>query len=65
VEEKQEAPVKKGKGTKRPLERKEETPVKHFEEPVIRNEETTVQRKKGKKKPPRNLMRWIRHFPYR
>jgi hypothetical protein len=32
------------------LERKEETLVKHFEEPVIRNEETTMQRKKSKKK---------------
>ena len=50
MEENQEAPVKKGKGTKIPLERKEETPMKHFEETVVRNEETTVQRKKGKSK---------------
>jgi hypothetical protein len=48
VEEKQEAPIKKGKGNKRPLERKEESPMKHFEELVIRNEENTVRRKKGK-----------------
>jgi hypothetical protein len=32
------------------LERKEETHVKHFEELVVRNEETTMQRKKGKSK---------------
>jgi hypothetical protein len=52
VEEKQEAPVQKGKGKgiKRPLERKDETSVKDFEEPVIRNEETPVQRKKNKSK---------------
>jgi O6-methylguanine-DNA--protein-cysteine methyltransferase len=40
----------KGKGIKRPLERKDETFVKDFEEPMIRNEETPVQRKKNKSK---------------
>ena len=50
TEGKQETPVHKGKGTKRPLERKEETPVKHFVEPVVRNEEPTMHRKKGKSK---------------
>ena len=52
TEGKQEIPVQKGKdkGTKIPLERKEETLVKHFEENVIINEETTMQRKKGKRK---------------
>jgi hypothetical protein len=52
MEEKQEAPVQKGKGkgTKIPLERKDETSVKDFEKPVIRNEETPVQRKKNKSK---------------
>ena len=32
------------------MERKYETSVKDFEKPVIRNEENTVQRKKGKRK---------------
>jgi hypothetical protein len=34
IERKQESLVQKGKGTKRPLERKEETPVKHFRDEV-------------------------------
>jgi hypothetical protein len=52
LEEKQEAPVQKGKGKgiKIPLERKDETFVKEFEEPMIRSEETHVQRKKYKSK---------------
>jgi hypothetical protein len=37
VEEKQEAPIKKGKGNKLSLKRKEETHVKRFEDSVIRN----------------------------
>jgi hypothetical protein len=63
MEEKQEAPVKKGKGNKRPLERKEETHLKHFEEPVIKNEETTVQRKKGKIKATQKLDEMDKKFP--
>jgi hypothetical protein len=52
VEEKQEAHVQKGKGkgTKIPLEIKDENSVKDFEKPVERKEETFVQRKKGKRK---------------
>ena len=40
MEEKQESPIqkRKGKGTKRPLERKDETFVKDFEKPVERKE---------------------------
>jgi hypothetical protein len=45
------------------LEREEETPVKHFEEPVVRNEETTVQRKKGKSKATEKLDEVNKTFP--
>jgi hypothetical protein len=54
VEEKQEALVQKGKGKgiKIPLERKDETFVKDFEEPVIRKEETPVQEEEESEKKP-------------
>jgi hypothetical protein len=59
VEEKQEAPVHKGKckGTERPLERKYETFVKDFENPVERKEETLWRGRRVKAKPPINLTR--------
>jgi hypothetical protein len=50
LKEKQEAPVQKGKGTKRPLERKDETSEKGIEKPVERKDETPVLRKKNKSK---------------
>jgi hypothetical protein len=48
TEGKQETPVHKGKGTKIPLERKDETSEKGIEKPVVRKDETPVQRKKNK-----------------
>jgi hypothetical protein len=48
TEGKKETHVHKGKGTKRPLERKDETSGKGIEKPVVRKDETPVQREKNK-----------------
>jgi hypothetical protein len=52
VEEKSETPIqrKKGKGTKTPLERKDEIFVKYFEEPVKKKGEVDEKEKKHKGK---------------
>jgi hypothetical protein len=66
VEEKSETPIqgKKGKGTKRHLELKDEVFVKDFDEPVNNKEKSLSKRRSIKERVLRRLMKHTRKFLY-